>query len=89
MLSGSASSFVKFQFHIGAIISCKPVGIFFRVVTFQFHIGAIISRTGITTSAQRCTVSIPHWCNYKEENEDLEDELNAAFQFHIGAIISC
>ena len=63
---------LSFQFHIGAIISGRQQKQRYAGKLFQFHIGAIISRSGDRRTVHARRVSIPYWCNYKLQEEEIE-----------------
>ena len=53
---------------------------------FQFQHGAIISLNNMLTIISNMTVSIPAWCDYKRNRDNVFIN-EAEFQFQHGAII--
>ena len=59
----------KFQFQNGAIIRCSTIPYSSTSTTFQFQNGAIISRNVRISEIYRYLVSIPKWCDYKDQQQ--------------------
>ena len=79
---------LRFQFHIGAIISGALVMPRLSCTCFNSILVQLYPRLVRAFQRFNGSVSIPYWCNYIRYAEYRYKPSLITFQFHIGAIIS-